>query len=177
MKNLNSTLLQATVYLLLVLPIFIYSCTGSKQSAGINNDFPGEDSDSLVASIERTRCFGVCPVYLTKIYRSGYVLYEGYDHVPNVGKYYTWLTPQQLTGIGLKAEALGYFDLPDEVRNPHLTDFPTIKTEVRFRGKRKKNTCYHSNPPANLVAMQEYLDGLFSAETPWIKHPVQDLKD
>src|SRR5688500_455564 len=90
------------------LSVFIYACSGSKQTVTAANDFPGEPSDSLVASIERTRCFGVCPNYSTKIYRSGYVLYEGYDHVPNVGRYYTWLTPQQLTGIGLKAEETGY---------------------------------------------------------------------
>jgi len=105
------------------------------------------------------------------------VLYEGYDHVPNVGRHYTWLTHQQLVNIGLKAEELGYFDMMDEYRNPHLTDFPTIKTEVRFRGKRKKITCYHSDPPDNLVAMQDYLDGLFAVDVKWIKHPVQDLKE
>ena len=177
MKHLNSVFYKAAVYMFFVLPVFIYACTGSKTASGQKNDFPGEDSDSLIASIERTRCFGVCPVYLTRIYRSGYVLYEGYDHVPNVGRYYTWLTHQQLVNIGLKAEELGYFEMPDEVRNPHLTDFPTIKTEVRFRGKRKKNTCYHSDPPDNLVAMQDYLDGLFSVDTKWIKHPVQNIKE
>jgi hypothetical protein len=130
-----------------------------------------------VASLERTRCFGVCPYYSIKIYRSGYVLYEGYEHVPDVGRFYFWLTPEQLTALGQKAESLGYFELENEYRNPHLTDFPTIYSEVRFRGKRKKVTRFTASPPKQLVEMEDYIDGLFPPDTKWMKHPVQEIKE
>ncbi len=163
--------------LLCGISIFIYSCSVSK-TPGVNaSDFPGESTDSLVAYIERTRCFGVCPNYSIKIYRSGYVLYEGYDHVTNIGRYYKWITTEQLLGIGLKAEELGYFNLNDEYRNPHLTDFPTIFTEVRFRGKKKKITHYDADPPSSLVEMEKYIDSLFPAGTEWKQHPVQEIKE
>ena len=177
MTSINREFSKTTVYVFLIASVFIYACTGSKSTTAQSSDFPGEPADSLVASIERTRCFGVCPYYSIKIYRSGYVLYEGYDNVPNVGRYYTWLTPRQLTEMGLKAEETGYFDLENEYRNPHLTDFPTIYSEVRFRGKRKKITHYTAEPPANLVEMEKYLDVMFTKEPNWILHPVQDLKD
>ena len=156
---------------------FIYACSGSKQTTGNSNDFPGEVSDSLVASLERTRCFGVCPYYKFNIYRSGYVLYEGYDHVPNLGKYYTWLPSESLVEMGKQAERSGYFELNNEYRNPHLTDFPTIYIEIRFRGNKKKITHYDADPPANLVEMEKYLDSMFNDQTKWTKHPVQDLKE
>ena len=160
-----------------VLLIFIYACSASKPAKDNFSDFPGEPSDSLVASLERTRCFGVCPYYSIKIYRSGYVLYEGYDHVPNVGRFYSWLTKEQLTALGEKAESLGYFELENEYRNPHLTDFPTIYSEVRFRGKRKKITHFTASPPKPLVAMEDYIDGLFPPGTKWMLHPVQEIKE
>lgn len=163
--------------ILLVILFFTYSCTVSKDKANISNDFPGEVSDSLVASIERTRCFGICPHYKIQIYRSGYVLYEGYEHVENKGRFFTRLTNEQLHAIGMKAEETGYFNLNNEYRNPHLTDFPTVYTEVRFRGKHKKITHYDADPPAALVEMEKYLDSLFPPETNWQVHPDQNFKD
>lgn len=77
----------------------------------------------------------------------------------------------------MKAEELGYFNLNDEYRNPHLTDFPTVYSEVRFRGKRKKITHYDADPPAELVAMEKYLDSLFPANTNWQVHPDQNMND
>ncbi len=177
MRKVNSFFFGSAILVSTITVFFLYACTGSKKTSDIASDFPGEQGDSLVASISRTRCFGVCPYYSTWIYRSGYVIYEGYDHVPNVGRYYTWLTPEQLKSIGLKAEETGYFELNDEYRNPHLTDFPTIYSEVRFRGKRKKITHYTAEPPLNLVEMEKYLDALFTPDTKWNLHPVQNLKD
>ena len=177
MKKLSGNIFKSLVCLLAFISFFIYACTAGKQVSVDYKDFPGEPGDSLVASLERTRCYGVCPHYSFKIYRSGYVLYEGYDHVPNIGKYYTWLNPEELRSIGLKAEEIGYFELENEYRNPHLTDFPTIYTEVRFRGKKKKITHYDANPPEALVTMEKFLDSLFGPGTKWMLHPVQDVKD
>ncbi|MBL0339574.1 MAG: hypothetical protein IPP71_00875 [Bacteroidetes bacterium] len=157
--------------------LFLYACTGSKTTTSQNNDFPGDASDSLIASVERTRCYGVCPNYKILFYRSGYVIYEGYDHVTKIGRYYTFINKDQLSSIGIKAEETGYFNLNDSYKNPHLTDFPTIYSEVRFRGKVKKITRYDAEPPANLVEMENYLDKVIPEDQLWIKHPIQDLKE
>lgn len=157
--------------------LFLYSCTGSKSTPKPNADFPGETADSLVAYIERTRCFGVCPHYSMRIYRSGYVMYEGYENVKNIGRYYLYLDAVQLRSIGEKAEEIGYFELLDEYKNPHLTDFPTIYSEVRFKGKRKKITRYDASPPQNLVEMENYIDKVIPEDAKWIKHADQNFKD
>lgn len=154
--------------------LFLLSCTVRKQDEVQSGD---SGPDSLAAYIERTHCFGICPVYSIRIYRSGYVLYEGKDHVKNIGRFFTWITKQQVEQIGKKAESIGYFELNDEYRNPYLTDFPTVYTEVRYKGKVKKITHYDAEPPANLVEMEKYLDSLFSDETKWQVHPVQEYKD
>lgn len=156
--------------------IFLYSCAGSKNTVTTTNDFPGDPADSLVASIYRTPCFGVCPYYKQTFYRSGYVLYEGFANVTKKGRYYTHINIDQLKSIGEKAEELNYFSLDDVYKNPHLTDFPTIYIEVRFRGKTKKITHYDADPPKNLVEMENFLDKVVPEQTDWNLHPVQDLK-
>jgi hypothetical protein len=156
--------------------LLIAACAATK-TPDKNQDFPGTPDDSLVAYIERTRCFGVCPVYSIRVYRSGYVLYEGIDNVQPAGRHYLVLTHEQLRAIGEKAVSIGYFELKDEYRNPYLTDFPTVYTEVRFRGKRKKITHYDAEPPPNLVEMEKYLDSLFPPGTPWIPHQDRNIKD
>jgi len=104
-------------------------------------------------------------------------MYEGYDHVKKIGRFYTYISNEQLKSIGTKAEETGYFELNNEYRNPHLTDFPTIYSEVRFRGKQKKITHYDADPPRNLVEMENYLDKVVAEDADWVMHPVQDLKD
>jgi hypothetical protein len=151
------------IVILIVMLFFIYACAGSNKTSNVNNDFPGEASDSLVAYLERTPCFGVCPAYAISIYRSGYTLYDGKRNAERTGLYYTWLPKEELVAMGEKAEAINFFSLADEYRNPHLTDFPTIYIEVRFRGKKKRVTHYEVNPPENLVVMENYIDSLFSA--------------
>lgn len=140
-------------------------------------DFPGAESDSLVAYIERTRCFGICPVYAIHVYRSGYVLYEGTDHTKPIGKYFTTVDRNMLKGIGERANQLGFFELNDTYKNPYLTDFPTVYIEVRYRGKTKRITHYDAEPPRNLLEMEDYLDGLFKDRSGWTLHPDQNYKD
>lgn len=162
--------------------IGLTACHNSRRSTEINSEnsdmlFPGEMSDSLVAYLERTRCFGVCPVYSISIYRSGCVVFEGNEHVKPLGNHFAFIDRNTLEGVGRKAEELGFFDLKDEYRNPHLTDFPTVYVEVRFKGKIKRVHHYDAEPPRNLVEMEDYIDKLFGDETKWTPFPTQNYKD
>ena len=168
--------IKFSVAFLMVGLLLIWSCSGTKKNTTTSDDFPGTESDSLVAYLEKSPCFGRCPTFTFSVYRSGYVVYDGKTNVPNIGKYYSWLTHQQLVDMGKKAEEAGFFELNDEYRNLHLTDFPTIYIEIRYRGKKKKITHYDANPPANLVMMENYLDTLSSQVTNWNLHPVQENK-
>lgn len=170
------------VWFCLLMLACIIACKPSKESAkpsSVKDDllFPGAESDSLVAYLERTRCFGVCPVYSIHIYRSGCVVYEGNEHVKQLGNHFAFIDRNTLEGIGRKAEELGFFDLKDEYRNPYLTDFPTVYVEVRFKGKIKRVHHYDAEPPRNLVEMEDYIDKLFGEETKWIPFPIQNYKD
>ncbi len=160
-----------------VLLLALIACSASKQGTGINSAIPAEPGDSLVAYLERTRCFGVCPYYSIHIYKSGYVLYVGIDHVEKIGRYFTFLPEQKVKSIGEKAISIGYFELNNEYRNPYLTDFPTVYSEVRYNGMQKKITHYDADPPKSLIEMENFIDELFTTATVWQMHPDQNFKD
>ena len=153
---------------------FLASCADRKVNATINET---GNTDTLVAYIDRTPCFGRCPYYSIRIYISGYVVYEGYDHVKNIGRFYTWLDTGKVQSIVQAANEHGYFELNNEYRNPHLTDFPTIYTEIHDKQRVKKITHYDADPPGNLVYMEDFIDGLFNDSTVWLLHPVQEIKE
>jgi len=172
----------ASVWFCLLMVAAFIACKPSNQiskKATSKEDvfFPGNQSDSLVAFLERTRCFGACPVYSISIYRSGCVVYEGNEHVKPLGNHFTFIDRSTLEGIGTRAEELRFFELNNEYRNPYLTDFPSVYVEVRFKGKVKRVHHYDAEPPRNLVEMEEYIDKLFGDDTKWIPFPVQNYKD
>lgn len=171
--NLPDSKLKS-VFVLFISVMSLFGCTTNKKTSQTEI---APQKDSLVAYLERTACFGRCPQYSIRIYQSGYVLYEGYNNVEKIGRYFTRLSEEDVKGIGKRALQLEYFNLNDEYRNPYLTDLPTVYTEVRFGAMHKKVTNYEAEPPPNLVEMEKYIDGLFSDQTSWQLHPVQEYKD
>ena len=70
-----------------------------------------QDSKSNVAiTLERTACFGTCPVYTVNILEDGTVIYEGQDFVSVTGKQ-TAEIPAESVGLMVNAfENAGYFE-------------------------------------------------------------------
>jgi len=80
--------------------------------------------DSLVLSLERTPCFGQCPVYRVKVYESGYATYEGINFVDRMGHFYTRLTDAEVQAIRSAAEAGGFFGFEEQYDLQGLQDLP-----------------------------------------------------
>ena len=70
-----------------------------------------QDSNANVAlTLERTACFGTCPVYTVNILEDGTVTYEGQDFVNVTGKQ-TAEIPAESVGLMVNAfENAGYFE-------------------------------------------------------------------
>ncbi|MBK8414537.1 MAG: hypothetical protein IPL22_08555 [Bacteroidetes bacterium] len=160
-----------------ILQLLVLTSCKSPKASTVNEESTGSNADSLIAYLERTPCFGKCPYYSIRIYKSGYVVYEGKRDVDKIGRFQTMLTQDAIKELGQFALNSGFFELANEYRNPHLTDFPTIYIEVNYAGKKKKITHYDASPPDTLVNMENFIDALFSESTKWELHPIQDLKD
>lgn len=93
--------------------------------------------DSLFAQLQRTPCFGRCPIYTVSFYENGFVLYKGEKWVEREGMYSSLATEKQLNKIRDKAEAINFFELKDQYDNEHVTDLPstitTLKGEQGFK--------------------------------------------
>ncbi|HEX5003475.1 MAG TPA: DUF6438 domain-containing protein [Bacteroidia bacterium] len=164
--------IKKTVFAVAII-IAVTSCSRKK---AVEESTAATTADSLVAYIERTPCFGRCPNYSIRLYQSGYAVYEGYNNVPNIGRYFTRISGQEVKSIGEKAKALHFFELNDSYRNPHLTDFPTVFIEVNYDHLHKKIVHYDADPPKALLEMEDFIDAVFK-DRKWQLHPVQTIKE
>lgn len=134
---------------------------------------PVEMNDSLFFSIERTPCFGRCPIYKMQVYDSGYSTYEGERFVDNVGSFYAKVSMEKLELIKQRAIEIGYFDLQDKYPS-QIADFPSVTTSVKIDGRRKE-VYNKQNAPKRLNEFQSFADSVF-ADVKWIALPGKEDK-
>lgn len=96
-----------------------------------------QPDDSLFASIEKSYCFGKCPVFTLHIYNSGYAVYNGTANVNLMGRHTSTLTREQMISLIDKANEINYFELKDVYDNEGVTDLPSATTSIVINGQRK----------------------------------------
>src|SRR5690606_33695285 len=102
------------------------------------NGFPARDQwgqpvqmpefpDSLFFRMEKTPCYGECPIYTVNIYKSGRATYEGKNFVENIGMYQAWFSEQEMKQLISLAKDADYFHL-EHVYDAAVTDLPSTST-------------------------------------------------
>ncbi len=122
-------------------------------------------------TLERTACFGSCPMYKVTLRRDGTATYVGRRFVERLGTY-----KGQIHGferLAQLAEARGYFNLNNRY-TVRATDLPSTVTSVVRNGRRKTVTNYGDSGPVELWGIETAIDGLV-ANTKWEK--VSDNSD
>jgi hypothetical protein len=122
-----------------------------------------------VATLQRTACFGWCPVYTVSIYRDGVIEYTGTDFVKTKGQATGVLPPDKVDAIDQLFAAAHYFDFKDTYTRYEVTDNPSAITSWHHGGKVKTIDHYHGDkhaPPA-LTQLEDDLDKLIGIER-WI---------
>ena len=66
------------------------------------------DESLLVASLERTTCYGDCPYYEVKVYSNGVAIYNGRKNVEYLGLHEGVLSQKQIRQLLDKAKSVGY---------------------------------------------------------------------
>jgi hypothetical protein len=97
---------------------------------------PAPDYSDLVITLQRTACFGTCPIYKLTVYGDGRVEYEGGQFVAVEGAQTATITIDQVKALVTAFEQADYFNLPDNYTAP-ATDLPTTITSVTFNGQTK----------------------------------------
>jgi microsomal dipeptidase-like Zn-dependent dipeptidase len=99
----------------------------------------------IAITLERTACFGFCPVYSVRLTEDGTVTYEGKQHVKVLGTQ-TWkIDAATVRALAKEMQDAGFFELQDEYRSM-VTDHPTVFTSLTAGGRTKKVMDYVAGP-------------------------------
>ncbi len=149
----------------------IVACSGRPGAEGgdsVSAPVPAAVADSLtpVVSLERTPCYGTCPVYEVSIFRDGTVRFLGKQHVKQQGVATASLAPGAVDSLAAELEEGGYFGFADDyVRDApacgrYATDSPTVTTSLAMKGrtKRIRHDYGCSAAPAELRRLEQRID-------------------
>ena len=115
-----------------------------------------QEQGPIAITLQRTACFGFCPVYSVTIRDDGTVAYEGHEHTKVQGAQ-TWkIDPSKVRALAKEMQDAGYFDLENEYR-AMVTDHPTTYTSLTMGSRTKKVKNYVAGPP-RLKEMEERID-------------------
>ncbi len=141
---------------------FIDAMTNSALWTGVQPDPAAisNGTDTPFITLERTACFGECPVYNIALFEDGTVVYTGIAHVDKIGVYVSQQEAAAITSVAQRAEIFGYFGWKDSYENHVMTDQPTVTTSIRWNDQFKRIVRYDGDPnaPVGLLRIEEYID-------------------
>jgi hypothetical protein len=136
----------------------------------------GARAESQITKIvlERTPCFGTCPVYTLTVLSSGQVEFAGKNYVKAKGVETGQISPEDFARLVKKIDEIGFFSLRSRYdgKNPDgsgttVTDLPTKKTSVTRGGETKTVENYFRGPPG-LSELENLIDEL-AKSAQWIR--------
>lgn len=138
---------------------------------------PPDHSNDVIVSLERTPCFGPCPVYSVTLFENGNVIYEGKQYVENIGIYQYQIPVSDAKKIIDKFYEINYFSLNDKYEI-NVTDHSTVITSFRNESYEKTVSNYADAGPSRLHELEIMLDDLTDAKSMIAKPiPVTKTKD
>ena len=126
--------------------------------------------DEVIITLERTACYGFCPVYTITIFGNGTVQYEGKEHVQTVGNQETEISEEKIRQIIREFERIDYFSLNDEYTERTITDAPSAITSITMNMETKTIKHYHGDfsAPEELTELEDKIDEIVNSEQ-WIQ--------
>ncbi|MDA9325289.1 DUF6438 domain-containing protein [Flavobacteriales bacterium] len=100
-----------------------------------------DELNQLTISLEKTACFGTCPVFKIKIFKNGKGIFEGKKFVKKKGLIDFKLSQKEIQKILVKAENIKFPEMLDEY-SEKITDLPTTYIQI----KEKKIKDYFGAP-------------------------------
>lgn len=119
-----------------------------------------EIKSTPVITLERTACFGTCPVYTVNIFEDGTVIYEG-DRFVSVTGMQTGKIPSETVAAMVAAfKDAGYFDWNEAYDTQMVSDLPTVITSVMSADTTQRIIHYmgDSTTPLALSFLEQWID-------------------
>jgi hypothetical protein len=122
----------------------LYGCTPNRVPDPAERPDRSSVPTGEAISLERTACFGHCPVYRITATAAGAVTYEGRANVRHTGNATAEISPDSVSGLLREMEKAGYFTFSDRYAaseptcRRYSTDSPSVITSATFRGRTKR---------------------------------------
>jgi len=131
---------------------------------------PPVTQDELVITLERTACFGKCPVYSLMIKGDGTVIYSGVDFVQTRGIQETTISIDAINQLVAEFEKANYFSLKDSYTAFGISDMPSANTSISIGGRTKAINHYlgDRSAPKQLTELENKIDEIVNSAQ-WIK--------
>ncbi|MBL3654947.1 DUF6438 domain-containing protein [Fulvivirga sediminis] len=122
--------------ILLLLLIAIISCKSAQKT---------ESQEDPVIKMEKTPCFGTCPVYTIEIFADNTAKLHAVQHLPLEGNYIAEMSDSQLNSLVSAFEGGEFFAYEKEY-TANISDMPTTYLTFNHNGRVKKVKDYHGAP-------------------------------
>jgi len=123
-------------------------------SCGLTKEINTTDKE-IIISLQRTACFGTCPIYKIEILSDYSGIYTGTKFVKNIGVLKFQLTTEDVNKILDYATKINFSKLKDEYSKP-ITDLPT--TYIKIKNKKIKD---YAGAPKELKNLEILIDELY----------------
>ncbi|MDD1728902.1 MAG: DUF6438 domain-containing protein [Methanospirillum sp.] len=122
-----------------------------------------DGSDTLPQSsitLERSMCFGTCPVYTVTLYQNGTVWYHGEQFVKEVGDRSEMLNATSFETLLKACEEAGFFQMNDEYVKLDITDMPGAIITLQNGTDVKRVEHYHGDlhAPKKIIELEDLID-------------------
>jgi hypothetical protein len=110
-------------------------------------------------ALERSACYGDCPIYSVELHADGTVDYIGVAHVERSGRHRGTIPESWFRSLAELALDIGYFELESSY-SCQVTDSPTVYSSATRNGRRKiiRHYAPGMTGPARLRAFEEAVD-------------------
>lgn len=119
-------------------------------------------------SLERTPCFGACPVYKVTIRRDGTLIYHGQRFVDRLGDYEAKVPRSTVRNLERALRQSGYWAMKRSY-DAKVTDLPTQIVQVRTNHFVKTVSEYGSFGPKELERLHDLIDRAMKNAKHWRK--------
>ena len=156
--------------------LVVIFCAAVQHTAAISIQ-PQPNATGDMITLERTACFGTCPIYTVTINSDGTVSFQG-RRFTRVEAATGRISRKTFRRLVREFERVNYFSLPDDftpgTKNcaGMVTDMPSAITSIRLKGKSKTVSHYHgcgnSGVLPKLTALEDKIDQIAGTQK-WIK--------
>jgi len=157
---------------LILASVVMFGCTRNRVAATADAPDHSGSTTAEAISLERTACFGRCPVYRIRVTPAGAVTYEGRANVRLMGSATAEISPDSVASLLRELEQAGYFTFSDRyvVSEPtcrrYTTDSPSAVSSATFRGRTKRIQHDYGcgGVPGALTVMEQRIDEVLGSD-------------